>query len=128
MKAHRLSANAVTLLAVALLVLLAFAARILLRPSSTNGMTVNVYIDNELYRTLDLPEQGAAQYRIETEGSGYNVLELDSGGVSMIDANCPHKSCVDQGRVDAKNRESRALGRWILCLPHRLSVELVSDE
>lgn len=122
--------NVVLLSVAALLVLLSLAARfLLLSPADkTKSMNVKVYVDNELYQTLSLPESGETRFRVDTEDGGWNIISLDSGGVYMLESNCPKQSCVQQGRVDAQNCESRALGHWILCLPHRVSVELVTDE
>lgn len=52
---------------------------------------------------------------------GRNVLEVGDGWVRMIEANCPDMLDVKQGKI------SRS-GERIVCLPHRLIVEIKAEE
>lgn len=56
-----------------------------------------------------------------------NVLVIKDGSVSMISATCPGGDCIAQGAVDASCYDRRPLGRWIICSPHRISVEYTGD-
>lgn len=51
----------------------------------------------------------------------YNILEISGGGAAVTEANCGDHTCVRMGRI------SRA-GETIVCLPHRLVVEIVGGE
>ncbi len=57
-----------------------------------------------------------------------NVIEITEDGVRMVSSNCTNHDCVEQGEVTAENISSRALGRFIICLPHRVTVELAEAE
>ena len=60
-----------------------------------------------------------AEDRTVTIGEAdYNVLEISGGGAAVVEANCGDHTCVRTGTV------SRT-GETIVCLPHRLVVEIV---
>ena len=52
---------------------------------------------------------------------GCNVLEVGDEWVRMIEATCPDKLDVKQGKITR-------VGERIICLPHRLVVEIVGEE
>ncbi|MDY4977019.1 MAG: NusG domain II-containing protein [Clostridia bacterium] len=64
----------------------------------------------ELYR---IPVTEHKTIRVEGEQGGENQIVIDSGSVSITQADCPDKLCVKQGSV-------RRAGVPIVCLPHRL--------
>jgi len=61
-----------------------------------------------------------AEYALSADGEyslngGTNLLVIEQGSARLIDADCPDKLCVRQGRV-------RKVGACITCLPNRLTV------
>lgn len=77
-----------------------------------NDARVVVSIDNKIYRTYNLNENG--EYKIQTD-YGYNILVIDSGMVYIKEADCDNKICVN-------TREISVAGVAICCLPHKLLV------
>jgi hypothetical protein len=78
------------------------------------GVFAEVYVINELVRTIDLREDGL----IEVEGAdAYNLLEVKDGTIRMAEANCPSQTCVHAGTKSAS-------GSLIVCLPNRVVVKL----
>lgn len=57
---------------------------------------------------------------IKTE-FGYNKLHIEHDGISVTEADCRDHICMDQGKV------SQA-GVPIVCLPHRLTIEIEGDD
>ncbi len=57
-----------------------------------------------------------------------NVLHLTANGVWMEDSNCEGHDCILEGEVTLENREERVLWNMIICLPHQLSLELITRE
>jgi len=57
-----------------------------------------------------------------------NVLHLTTNGIWMEDSNCEGHDCILEGEVTLENREERVLWNMIICLPHQLSVELITRE
>lgn len=57
-----------------------------------------------------------------------NVLHLTANGVWMEESNCEGHDCILEGEVTLENREERVLWNMIICLPHQLSLELITRE
>ena len=56
-----------------------------------------------------------------TEGTSYNILSVTDGMVVMEAADCGDQICVHHKPISS-------IGESIICLPHRLVVEIVGDE
>lgn len=81
--------------------------------------TVIVNQDGRIYG--EYPLYNDAVIPVYYESGGYNLILVSEGEVSVTDADCPDKLCVKQ-RAVSKNGES------IICLPHRLVVQISSRE
>lgn len=55
-----------------------------------------------------------------TTDLGTNVVSVRDGAVFVHEADCDNQDCVHQGKVSAP-------GKQIICLPHKLWVEVVQD-
>ena len=66
--------------------------------------------------TLPL-EADAEKEILSPDGSGFNLVRVQSGTVCIADADCPDRTCVRMGAI------SRA-GETLVCLPHRLTITL----
>ena len=77
-----------------------------------------VTVDGKPYEMLELTNE-TQELEIKTK-YGYNLLVVHDGGIEMTDADCPDKLCLTFGHI--KN-----LGQTIICLPHRVMVEIVND-
>lgn len=81
---------------------------------------------------LPLPLEGEYTRTIrQTNDDGTemtNILHLTPNGFWMEDANCEGHDCVNMGEVTLENREERVLWNMIICLPHQLSLELITRE
>lgn len=79
---------------------------------------------------LPLPLEGEYTKTIRQvlpDGSEYiNVLHLTPEGFWMEEANCEGHDCIGEGEVTLSNREERILWNMVICLPHRLSAELIT--
>ena len=54
---------------------------------------------------------------LSPDGSGFNLVRVQSGTVCIADADCSDRTCVRMGAI------SRA-GETLVCLPHRLTITL----
>ena len=81
---------------------------------------------------LPLPTEGEylrTLRQIQPDGSEWvNVLHVTPDGFWMEDSNCNGHDCMDEGIVTLENREERILGNVVICLPHRLMLELLTRE
>lgn len=81
---------------------------------------------------LPLPTEGEYTRTIrQTMADGteaINVLHLTANGFRMEDANCEGHDCINEGEVTLENREVRVLWNMVICLPHQLSLELITRD
>ncbi|MCI8845663.1 MAG: NusG domain II-containing protein [Lachnospiraceae bacterium] len=86
---------------------------------SVKGAVAVVSRDGETIGSYSLD----GEERIVFTGSGgeRNVLTIRDGEAYMEEADCPDRLCVKQGPV-GKNGES------IICLPHKLAVQIISEQ
>ena len=105
------------LLLIGALLLLAGAAALAMARTGGAGAYVQVTADGETIGRYPLGED-----RTVTIGTDrYNILEIRAGGAAVVEANCHDFTCVRTGRI------SQA-GERIVCLPHRLVVEVVGGQ
>ncbi len=81
---------------------------------------------------LPLPTEGeytrTIRQTMDDGSEAINVLHLTPNGFWMEDANCEGQDCVQEGEVTLENREERILWNMVICLPHQLSLELITRE
>lgn len=126
--------NALVLgIAIALVALVAVAGALLsgretTPPSAPAGEIayLRVQVDDTVWPLMPLSEVG--DWTIEQDNGAKNVLRATERGVVMHFSTCDNQNCVHQGEVSLDNRDSRALGNMIVCLPNRVIVELLTPE
>jgi len=92
--------------------------------SGSDGKDLRVYITLDGNPLLDLPFAEKHTVRIVQPDGGENTVTLTGNSVYMTEANCEGKDCVQMGEVTRENLEVRVMGGFIICLPHRISVEV----
>ena len=85
--------------------------------TSQEGSCAEIRIDGKV--TARYPLDHDLTETIHTE-NGDNIIEIKDGGICMKDADCPDKYCISQGKINQSNQT-------IVCLPHRLVVEITAD-
>jgi len=75
-----------------------------------------------------VPLNKAGEIVIKQEQGWENVIHIDKDSVVMHSANCPNQDCVRMGKMTLLNIETRVHQRWITCLPHQLSLELIPGD
>jgi hypothetical protein len=84
---------------------------------SGNEKYISVQVDGEeIKKVLFDPQLEGHTIPVQTK-YGYNLIELGDGKVRVIEADCPDKIDVKQGYVSR-------IGETIVCLPHRLVIEI----
>lgn len=87
---------------------------------------LRVQVDDAVWPLMPLSEVG--NWTIEQDNGAKNVLRATERGVVMHFSTCDNQNCVHQGEVSLDNRDSRALGNMIVCLPNKVIVELLTPE
>ncbi len=86
------------------------------KSAADQELFAKITVDGKLYKTVKL-EATEQELEIRTK-YGYNLLKLHNRGIQMIEADCPDLLCLTFGAATA-------IGQTIVCLPHRLMVEVV---
>ena len=89
------------------------------------GDRLRIYVGESLYREVSLAEDQEIQIQ-QADGS-WNLLVIQQGQAYMKEASCPNQDCVQQSPLIPGETQLRPLGRWIVCLPNQVSVELVEE-
>lgn len=80
-----------------------------------------ITINGKPYKKIPLSEhRGDEKIDIKT-ASGYNTLEIKDQSIKVIDADCRDKICEKSGFISEP-------GQIIVCLPHKLMVEIKSAD
>ena len=72
----------------------------------------------------NLPFGEAHTVRVLQENGDENTLLLTGESVRMESANCQGQDCVHMEEITRDNLETRVMFGMIICLPHKLSVEV----
>ncbi len=75
--------------------------------------------DGKVIREISLPSN--SEFLVEDGHGGYNKIKIENDTVSIIEANCPDKVCIDQGKI------TNGLVP-IVCLPHKLTITIQDDD
>lgn len=78
-----------------------------------------ITIDGEEYQTIALTDQTNMHFTVETP-YGNNEVVITNGVVDVVSADCHNQVCVD-------TKPASKVFDKIVCLPHKLILEIVSD-
>lgn len=87
----------------------------------TNDLNVELLvIDGKVIETIDRNEDKDREFDLSNVSSKveYNIVKIFDNGIQVIEANCPSQDDVHKGFTDLPYDV-------ILCLPHRLEVEIL---
>ena len=98
------------------------------RPGATpvTEDTVIIRVDDREY--LRVPLSQPQTVTIEQADGSVNVVEVSDHGAVMRSSTCHNQLCVHQGKVTYENYATRYYGQNIICLPNRVTVELVLSD
>ena len=111
------------------IVLAASLILLLLRPQALqNAGTayLRISVPGQTYQLVPLTE--TRDIVIEQDDGSRNVVEIFPGGFRMKESNCNNQDCILQGDVTTENVGNRALTNEVICLPHRVVLELVTAD
>ena len=133
---HRRAAALALLMAICLLVAgcssrkQSAGPRLLLDGKEWSGDAFGDKSDLRVYVTCDgkplaeLPFGEDHTLQVLQDGVGENTVRITGDSVSMAHADCENQDCVNMGAVTRENLELRVMGGFIVCLPHKISVEV----
>ena len=92
--------------------------------SPENSDDLRIYITCDGQPLLDLPFGEAHSVQIIQDDGSENTVAITEDAVYMEHADCDNQDCVQMGAVTRENLELRVMGGFIICLPHKISVEV----
>lgn len=92
-----------------------------LDPAGGDGLRVIVTADGEEKANLPFGTEHTLQV---IQDNGKNTVRMTKDAVYMEEADCRGQDCVKMEPVTRDNLEMRVMGGFIICLPHRVSVEV----
>ena len=84
--------------------------------SHSGSHTAEITSDGEVIRVIDLSTAPDEVFTVESE-NGTNTVTVRNGTISVTEASCPDRICVNHG-------ELRSEMLPIICLPNRLVITL----
>lgn len=94
------------------------------RQAQSESLTLQavVQVDGETVKVFDLVDDGETETFVYEDDHGHqNVIVRTGTKVTMQEANCNDQVCVRMNDIEF-------VGETILCLPHRVLVEVQSDQ
>ena len=73
-----------------------------------------------------IPLNEENSFRVRQGDGSENVVHIGKNSFYMESSNCDNQNCVGEGEVTLENRKSRILFNMVICLPHQLSLELLT--
>ena len=104
----------------AVILIIAVAVLLLMNLTKVKGNSVVVKIDGVETQRYSLEENIEFEIRTGENDEDYNIVVIEDGKVSVAEANCPDGICEDY-------RPISYVGRTIICLPHKVVIEIVGD-
>ncbi len=106
------------LIFIIILLFIALISLLFLKTSSKNGSRAIVSVNKEVILSIPLDKDTNI---VVPETKGENVVRIKDGAASMSEADCPDQICV-------KHKPISKSGETIVCLPHKVVIEIVSEE
>lgn len=88
--------------------------------SSKNNYAI-IKVDGKIHKKIDLSNVKNNEEVNLNLPNGKNTLLIKNNSIQMDSANCNDALCVKQGNISK-------VGQTIICLPHKLIIEIKGDE
>ena len=86
------------------------------------GPVAQIIQDGQVIREIVLGNVKEAERFTVTDAAGhYNIIAVEPGRICILEADCPDRLCVKQGWL------SQGITP-LVCLPHKLMIQLVEGE
>lgn len=109
---------------IAVLILLSFTPHLIFfktsQKSSKNNYAI-IQVDGKIHKKIDLSKVKKSEKVNLNLPNGKNTLLIKDNSIQMDSANCNDALCVKQGNISK-------VGQTIICLPHKLIIEIKGDE
>lgn len=91
---------------------------IIYNKNQANSLYGIIEVNGEVQEEINLLEI-EKPFTIKVEnGEDYNIVQVEQGGIRIIEATCPDKDCIKVGTLDAPGEVSA-------CLPNKVTVRVI---
>ena len=104
----------------------------LMIPHGSQSMPVEVPADTawlsiraDGFTYTPVPLTASGEYTFTQPDGSYNTLSVSPSSIRMVSADCSTQDCITQGEASLNVLDFRPLSGQIICLPHKLIVELI---
>lgn len=105
----------------AVIIIIAVAGLLFISSTKTEGDFVVVKIDGVETSRYPLSENNEVEINTGKTGEDINVLVIEDGKAFVSEADCPDGICKEYRPVSF-------VGETIVCLPHRVVIEIVAED
>lgn len=105
---------------VTVIVIIAVAVLLFINATKVQGDRVVVKINGIETEAYPLSENAEFEIKTGENNENMNIVVIENGKVRVTEADCPDGICVDY-------RPISYVGQTIVCLPHKVVVEIVGD-
>lgn len=109
---------------IAVLLIISFTPHLIFfktsQKSSKNNYAI-IQVDGKIHKKIDLSNVKKSEKVNLNLPNGKNTLLIKNNSIQMKSANCNDALCVKQGNISK-------VGQTIICLPHKLIIEIKGDE
>ena len=109
---------------IAVLLIISFTPHLIFFKTSQKGSKNNyaiIKVDGKIHKKIDLSNVKKSEKVNLNLPNGKNTLLVENNSIEMKSANCNDALCVKQGNISK-------VGQTIICLPHKLIIEIKGDE
>lgn len=109
---------------IAVLLILSFTPHLIFFKTSQKCSKNNyaiIQVDGKIHKKIDLSKVKKSEKVNLNLPNGKNTLLVENNSIQMDSANCNDALCVKQGNISK-------VGQTIICLPHKLIIEIKGDE
>ena len=109
---------------IVLLLIISFTPHLIFFKTSQKGSKNNyaiIKVDGKIHKKIDLSNVKNNEKVNLNLPNGKNTLLIKNNSIQMDSANCNDALCVKQGNISK-------VGQTIICLPHKLIIEIKGDE
>ena len=110
----------ILILVVLIIGLISYAAVNIIKHEDGSKLKVVIKHRGAIVKEYDFNDKTKETYVLDSDGE-LNIVQIENGLVSISEANCHDLICVKTGSISKP-------GEIIVCLPHKFTVEIVSNE
>lgn len=79
-----------------------------------------------MYSPIPLNEEN--EFTVTQADGSRNTVHIGVNSFYMKESNCDNQNCVGEGEVTLENMNTRILRNMVICLPHGISLEMLTPE